>query len=195
MKNMRLLIIAFAVAILLSAMLLPATAVYEPVEAFIHFEVKGNLPSEKCMFRLEAISSDAPLPVKGEKEVVGDGSESFRIDGLARPGVYSYRLYQIKGTNEKCVYDDTVYMISVIVSNGPAEKLVVNYTIEQGESVAEKENEVIFRNSYPDNPKTGDDNASSKWDIYLTVASAVIIACAIALIAIWIKSKKRSSSN
>lgn len=190
MKNMRLLIIVFAVVILLSAMLLPATAVYEPVDAFIHFEVKGNLPSEKCMFRLEAITSDAPLPVKGEKEVVGDGSESFRIDGLARPGIFSYRLYQVKGANEKCVYDDTVYMISVIVSNGPAEKLVVNYTIEQGENVAEKENEVIFRNSYRDNPKTGDNNISSRWDIYLVISSLVLIACAIILLSLWIKRKK-----
>lgn len=190
MKNMRLLIIVFAVVILLSAMLLPATAVYEPVDAFIHFEVKGNLPSEKCMFRLEAITSDAPLPVKGEKEVVGDGAESFRIDGLARPGIFSYRLYQVKGANEKCVYDDTVYMISVIVSNGPAEKLVVNYTIEQGENVAEKENEVIFRNSYRDNPKTGDNNISSRWDIYLVISSLVLIACAIILLSLWIKRKK-----
>lgn len=184
MKNMRLLIIAFAVVILFSAMLLTATAAYEAVDAFVPFEVKGNLPAERCLFRLEAISSDAPLPAKGEKEIVGNGTESFQINELTEPGIYSYRLYQVRGTNEKCVYDDTVYMISVIVSNSPSEKLIVNYTITQGESEAPKETEVVFWNSYPDNPKTGDANASSKWDIYLVAASVVIIACGIVLIAI-----------
>ncbi|HZK25767.1 MAG TPA: FctA domain-containing protein, partial [Oscillospiraceae bacterium] len=49
--------------------------------------------------------------------VTGAGSTSFPAISYDRVGSYTYTLYQEPGENDKAVYDDTVYLLTVYVTN------------------------------------------------------------------------------
>ena len=106
-------------------MVLPAYAAELPgVSVPVTISLSGTLPSpaEDFTVVLKADDADYPMPegtVNGAytMTIAGEGAENFPNIVYDRVGVYTYTIYQVDGTNEKCTYDDTVYALIVTVSN------------------------------------------------------------------------------
>ena len=168
MKKTIYLLLVFSLVI--ASFLFPVSAAYLPVEASVEFVVNGNSPSEVCTFRLEAVTHDSPLP----ETTTGNVTKSFGSISYFSPGIHEYRLSQVRGSNTKCIYDDTVYLVTVVVANDKDGNLVVSYVIEKEGDDTAKFDVALFTNSYPDEPKTGDEMGAHRRKMTILAASAAV---------------------
>ncbi|MDD4323258.1 MAG: FctA domain-containing protein [Eubacteriales bacterium] len=79
-------------------------------------------PEEIYLIKLEADDPAYPMPAESVDGVYtlsirGAASESFPAISFSRVGIYTYTLYQESGTNTQAVYDDTIYLLTVYVTN------------------------------------------------------------------------------
>ena len=188
-------------------MALPTYAAELPeVSVPVTISLSGTLPNpaEDYTVVLKADDADYPMPngtVNGvySMTITGEGTENFPMITYGRVGVYTYTVYQVAGTNKKCTYDDTVYALTVTVSNkmdysgleaaamlyldSVGEKLSVagfdnEYEVEQPIDMPEIDDEVTPVSS--DTPKTGDETMAIRYIIFILISLGVII-CLLAI--------------
>ena len=168
---------------------LPAYAAELPgVSVPVTISLSGTLPypAEDYTVVLKAEDAAYPMPsgtISGAYTVTitGKGTKNFPVISYDRVGVYTYRIYQVAGTNKKCTYDDTVFTLKVTITNkedySGLEATAVLYPDSDGEKLPGAE----FVNKYQvappsDSPKTGDESAPALYAALLIVSMAVIVA-------------------
>ncbi len=110
-------------------------------------------PEETYLIRLKSDDPAYPMPagsVDGvfSLPVTGAGSASFPAISFPLVGIYTYTLYQEAGDNEQAVYDDTVYLLTVYVSNDEhgGDELKTQWVLRRDGSDAKQD--AIFTNHY-----------------------------------------------
>ena len=152
-KNLTTLLI-FVMVILL----LPSTVFAGSMPGFklpVTVKLSGTPPTndEDYSIILKADNPGYPMPegsVDGSYKMTikGEGSKNLPKIEFSSLGVYTYKIYQLSGSNKLAKYDDSVYNLVVFVTNsedGTGLEITVNLYL-QGEK--EKHDEVIFENKY-----------------------------------------------
>lgn len=169
-------------------MVLPAYAAELPgVSVPVTISLSGTLPypAEDYMVVLKADDVDYPMPngsVDGAYSltITGEDTENFPTITYDRVGVYTYKVYQVAGRNQKCTYDDTVYSLTVTITNkedySGLEATAVLYPDSDGDKLPGAE----FANKYKvdppsDTPKTGDESSPLLYAVLSVVSMGVIV--------------------
>lgn len=129
-----------------------APSVSIPVEIIL----SGTLPedAEDFTVRLEALDAANPMPegsVDGvyTMTVTGAGTASFPPITFTRVGIYEYRIYQVKGSNTDVIYDDTVYLLTIYVTNAEDGSGLELSAVLTPDDAATKDPSAAFTNVYP----------------------------------------------
>lgn len=169
-------------------MVLPAYAAELPgVSVPVTISLSGTLPNpaEEYTVVLKADDAEYPMPdgsVDGAYSltITGEDTENFPTITYDRVGIYTYTVYQVTGTNQKCTYDDTVYSLTVTISNkedySGLEATAVLYPDSDGDKLPGAE----FANKYKvappsDTPKTGDESSPLLYAVLIVVSMGVIV--------------------
>lgn len=182
-------------------MVLPAYAAELPgVSVPVTISLSGTLPypAEDFTVVLKADDAAYPMPngtVNGaySMTITGEDTDNFPMITYERVGVYTYTVYQVAGTNKKCTYDDTVYSLTVTVSNKAdyrgLEATAVLYPDSEGDKLPGAEFENKYKVEPPsdtpktgnestppsDTPKTGDESTPLLYAVLIVVSMGVII--------------------
>ena len=171
-----------------TTMIMPAYAEELPgVSVPVTISLSGTLPypAEDYMVVLKADDSAYPMPegsVDGAYSltITGEDTENFPTITYDRVGIYTYTVYQVAGTNQKCTYDDTVYSLTVTISNkedySGLEATAVLYPDSGGDKLPGAE----FANKYKvdppsDTPKTGDESSPLLYAVLTAVSMGMIV--------------------
>ena len=93
---------------------------YEPLTVRLPFSyIDTSRMSGTCTVKIENLNG-APAP-DAETKVVKDGGNDYFSVEITTPGIYSYKVYQVAGSDKSVSYDDTVYTITIYVTNGAKE--------------------------------------------------------------------------
>lgn len=169
-------------------MVLPAYAAELPgVSVPVTLSLSGSLPypAEDYTVVLKADDAAYPMPegsVDGAYSltITGEDTENFPTITYDRVGIYTYTVYQVAGANQKCTYDDTVYSLTVTISNkedySGLEATAVLYPDSDGDKLPGAE----FANKYKvdppsDMPKTGDESSPLLYAVLIVVSMGVIV--------------------
>jgi len=179
-----------------------ATAVLPDVE----IDLKGSVPSkdEDYVIKLQALDASYPMP-EGSKDgvytmtITGEGKKALPKIAYPELGIYKYKIWQKKGDNSKCTYDESVYHMTISVTNN---KTMDGYSVVVAlykEGVTEKQEKVEFVNTYksssshkpkpeppkpePLTPKTGDYTNVAMYAVLMSVS-------ALALILLFVKKRR-----
>lgn len=140
-----------------------------------------------------------PMPT-GDKDVTltitGEKTAKFPSISYQEPGIYSYTISQIKGSNDQCTYDDTVYDMTVYVTNKKdGTGMESTITVVNAEKLGKKDAEILFTNRYASKaptpspsepakkadqttslffPKTGDESGIGVWMLLALMALVVL---------------------
>lgn len=162
--------------------------------------LSGTLPEKAEEFTMQLTADDSSVPMpEGSKDnvysmtIAGAGEKAFPAVVYDKLGIYHYTIKQLKGTNKDCTYDESVYSLTVYVTNSETEegKFDISYTLYKNDG-KEKLDEVIFKNVYktvvPTVPKTGDES---------DLLSNMIIMAGSAMLVVFlgIVSHKRRKNN
>lgn len=171
-----------------TTMILPAYAAELPgVSVPVTISLSGTLPypAEDYMVVLKADDSAYPMPegsVDGvySLTITGEDTENFPTITYDRVGIYTYTVYQVAGSNKKCTYDDTVYALTVTISNkedfSGLEATAVLYPDSDGEKMPGAEFENKYKVEPPsDTPKTGDESSPLLYAVLIVVSMGVIV--------------------
>lgn len=154
----------------------------------VKITLSGTLPSTEENFKvvLKADEKDYPMPkgaVNGTcyMTITGADTEYFPTITYDRVGVYTYTIYQVAGTNKKCKYDDTVYSLTVTVSNKADYSGLEVTAVLNSDSGENKLILAEFKNKYkvvPPSygPKTGDESTPWLYVLLIVVCMGVIVA-------------------
>lgn len=118
----------------------------------IEIHCDGDLPTEKESFVIELVpdKSDYPMPDESENgvyQISVNSNDSAVIEiPCDRVGVYTYTVKQLPGDNDVCIYDESVYGITVFVTYAEDGSLEVNIAVYDSNS--QKESAVEFSNYY-----------------------------------------------
>ena len=186
-----------------------AEGFYKPVDAVIPFICyAGDGVESEFRIQIRSESVGAPLPEEDTIHVDQEGQGSFRIE-LTEPGTFDYLVYEIEGSDEKVLYDETRYDVHVYVTCGEDDRLdymvAVNYA-----DTAEKPSKVEFKNDVksesrtteevtteqttekpPTDVKTGDDTSLTLLITLCTVSASGILA----LLGLIMLRKKRDNEE
>ena len=180
-------------------MTVPAFAAENPgVSIPVTVSLSGTLPkpAEDFTIKLRADNASYPMPEGSVGDIytmtiTGADTKNFPTITYNRVGVYTYTVYQVAGTNQKCTYDDTVYSLTVTISNkedySGLEATAVLYPDSDGDKLPGAE----FANKYKvdppsDTPKTGDESSPLLYAVLIAVSMGVIVTLFLTR-----KSKKR----
>lgn len=128
-------------------------------------QVKGNSPKPEETYSLVLTpeNDETPMPSgagKGEYVMsqVGPGTGAFPPISYDRVGIYHYTIHQEKGKSSLGTYDDTVYSVTVSVTNGSAGLETTVAVHPSGKDVKVEAASFVNTYAYPpsDTPKTGD---------------------------------------
>ncbi len=133
--------------------------------------IEGTAPSksETYTFKLEADDPSFPMPkAAGGKSsmtmtIKGEGIKEFGKIEFTEPGVYTYKVTEVAGSNSDCDYDGTVYTVRATVDEDSDGNLHVQREYFK-DGVEYDAAAFEFVNVYPDEPdkgtgvKTGDDS-------------------------------------
>ena len=149
----RILSCALALLMLLALAAVPALAEDGAlkVEVPVKVEAKGNVGSDTVAVELAAVTAGAPMPEgssdgKYTKTVKGTGTVSLPLS-FTSAGIYNYTIKQLPGSDDKAVYDSSVYKLIVYVSYKDG---VLGITTVVEDASGDKVGDVVFRNVYPD---------------------------------------------
>ena len=123
------------------------------------------------------------LKGEGIDETVKNVGASVKFSALefVKPGTYTYKLTEVKGNADGITYDETVYTVTVTVTDDGMGQLTAEVKYDQTP---------VFRNTYEapkveiENPKTGDQTG-------LTVMTAMMMLSAVSLMAVLVIGKKK----
>lgn len=152
--------------------------------------LSGTLPSPAETFTVKIKADDIAYPMPQGSEngiytmtITGADTENIPAITYSKVGIYTYTIYQVKGTNGKCTYDDTVYTLTVNITNAGdgrgMETMAVLYPDEESskQPVAEFDNvyDMKLEPTVPsDDPMTGDESNLVLY-IVLVCASGITI--------------------
>lgn len=127
--------------------------------------LKGAVPGTPEDYAIKMQAEDAAYPMP---EGTQDGVYTMTIKGAGKKalpsisyddlGIYKYKIWQEAGTHSRATYDKSIYHMTVSVIN--------NYTYDgytvvialYEEGVTEKQDKIVFENSYKKKPKDDDDD-------------------------------------
>lgn len=72
--------------------------------------------------KIESENKNSPEPVSDVLNVTENGTGYFEIN-ITEPGTFSYKLYEIAGSDPYIQYDESVYVVKVFVENGEDDDL------------------------------------------------------------------------
>ena len=157
------LVFVMTLCAVLSCAISPVKAAFEytPITAEIPFSCAmtggGNTTFE---FVIERIDADSPAPAQDVITVDGTGTAKFDVK-IDEPGTYRYKVYEKKGANSDIIYDETVYMVTLFVTN--TKEGTLEYQVILAKEGMVKPTEVAFINDAVRKPdrkdpvvKTGD---------------------------------------
>jgi len=131
-------------------------------------EIAGeNAPTEtEFNIYMETLDKANPMPEVTELLLTGTDNGTFGPITYTKPEDYQYRIYQATGNAKHITYDDTVYTVTVRVTNADDGSLnAVIWAIRDGEE--NKVDKITFVNEYEPpvvaKPKTGDTNDMAMW--------------------------------
>lgn len=120
----------------------------EPISVKIDVETKlnGSVPktSEDYVFVLKSSETGKEITCT----VNGEGKGTFEGLTFNKVGVYNFVVTQQKGSNTDCVYDDTVYYLTVTVFYNENSYDFDIAAIVYKDGVDEKQDSIIFENTY-----------------------------------------------
>lgn len=90
----------------------------------VNVSLEGTLPTkaEEFTINLKAEDISNPMPSNSTDEiykmiVTGEDIKSLPEIVFSRVGIYRYTIWQDKGNNADCSYDNSVYYLTVYVTN------------------------------------------------------------------------------
>lgn len=145
--------IALLLPLLLMLMLFPLRASAEDYSCTASIPVRVSLTGEIDTEFVVQISSEEgdPLPEEDVLKIRGSGNATFGDITYTAPGNYHYTVVQQGGNIPYLTYDDTVYRVTVRVTNNEEGGLTPEIWAIKGEQT-EKTSELVFVNIY--NPAT-----------------------------------------
>lgn len=117
--------------------------------------LRGNVPKDVGSFTFELFpqSANAPMPQDcdedGTKRLILSRTQengSFGKISFSKAGVHTYTIREVKGDDERCVYDDTVYTLKVYVLNDDGILDIVTTLLN--ETTGKKHTAAEFTNVY-----------------------------------------------
>lgn len=166
----------------------------------IKLEGTAPSPAEKYKILLKAEGSlTSPMPSGSTDEgyvlsIKGSGTEKLPVLSFESPGVHTYTISQIKGSNSQCSYDETVYTMKVYVTNNENGPGLVSEIVLTVPGMDGKPEHIIFVNKYPtvpddpddpDGPQTGD--SSHLW-LYICLGAVSLTA----LVTLFLTKRRKS---
>lgn len=118
----------------------------------VSIELEGDLPVREEQFQVKLVPEDPdyPMPEDGKDVITihGDAMDSFADICYSHPGIYYYKIYQIKGASD-CKYDQREYQLTVTVLNSSTgEELEISAALYENSGVG-KIQDPVFYNEYP----------------------------------------------
>ena len=170
-------------------MVLPAYAAEEgpKVSVPVKSSLKGTLPkpSESYTVVPKADNAAYPMPAGSENgscsmTITGAGTKNFPEITYSRVGVYTYKLSQTAGTNKKCTYDKTEYLLKVTITNKSDYSGLEATVVLRPSADADKVDQAEFTNKYKvessNTVKTGDESTPALYAALVVISMAVIVA-------------------
>lgn len=118
----------------------------------VTFHQSGNMPEDPEQFTVELVPTDPsfPMPTESEagvyrKQITAGTSDAVSIP-CDRVGVFTYTVRQVPGENPHCIYDATVYQVTVFVTYAQTGGVEVNM-VAHIDGVEEKR-DIEFSNYY-----------------------------------------------
>ena len=107
---------------------------YNPLTVRLPFSyIDTSRMSGTCTVKIENLNG-SPAP-DAETKVVKDGESDYFSVVMTVPGVYTYKVYQVAGSDKAVYYDDTVYTISIYVTNAEQEgELTYVFAVESSKT-------------------------------------------------------------
>lgn len=181
---------AVMLAIMISLALCGAAlAAQEPVmvNQEVIITLSGTLPKHKETFTvvMQALDDSNPMPggqtggtysieILGEEKTGNSGW--FPTMTYTRPGIYEYKVWQEPGTHKRGTYDDTVYTMTVQVTNTPdysAFELVVFFNDDEG---GPKPDNNLFHNEYTVvNGSATPTGVADDWPYYFAASGVLML--------------------
>lgn len=147
--------IALLLSLLFMLVLFPLQASAEDYSCTVSIPVRVSLTGEIDTEFVIQISTEeeAPMPEKDRVNIRGNGNAAFGDITYTEPGDYHYTVVQQEGEEPYLTYDDTVYRLTVRVTNNDEGGLVPEiWAVKDGQT--EKTAELLFTNVYdPDGGK------------------------------------------
>ena len=150
--------------------------------------LSGQLPkpAENYTIKLRADDPSYPMPagtVNGvyEMKITGAATQNFPTITYDRVGIYTYTVWQEAGSNKKCTYDETMYFLTVYITNaedGSGLESTVVLHLKPGLE-GEKVPDIVFANKYawdPKSPRTSDDATPVLYAVMIAGGLGVITA-------------------
>lgn len=191
MKRLMSTVLGILMAVMcMMGMTLPAFAAENPgISIPVTVSLSGTLPkpAEDFTIKLRADNASYPMPEGAVGDIytmtiTGEDTKNLPTISYSRVGVYTYTVYQVAGSNKKCTYDDTVYTLTVYITNAEdgsgLEATAVLYPDSEGDKLPGAE----FKNVYetvkptnPDTPQTGDESNPILYAVLIAVSLGVIV--------------------
>lgn len=141
-------------------------------------------PAENYTIELKSVDG-APMPadaVDGVSSITiaGAGSATLPTLTFERVGIYEYTISQKAGTTAKCTYDDSVYHLTVYVTNSESGDSLEVTAVMYKNDETDKVEVAAFTNVYPTvtPAPTGDITATGvvdSWPMYLAGALVLLV--------------------
>lgn len=141
--------IALLLSLLLMLVLLPLRASAEDYSCTATIPVRVSLTGEIDTEFIIRISTEeeAPMPEEDALKIRGSGQAAFGAITYTEPGDYHYTVVQQEGEEPYLTYDDTVYRVTVRVTNADEGGLVPEIWAVKDQQT-EKTPELLFANLY-----------------------------------------------
>ena len=116
-----------------------------PVNAEVPFKcVKAEkVLGEKYNIVIERMDESSPEPDTDEITLSGTGTGIFGIE-IDEPGTYQYKVYERTGTNKNIIYDDTIYEVTLFVTQD--DDGILDYQVILSNGTIFKPTEIKFVN-------------------------------------------------
>lgn len=155
-KSLRKFVLSFIFMMMCLTILSPAALAAEnpSIEISATITLSGVSPalSENFPIQLSGDELTDPMPVGSVNGVAsliitGDGTVTFPKTTFTRVGTYKYTIRQQPGADPDCVYDDTIYHLTVFVTNATDGGLEITSVLNR-EGETQKSPQVLFNNRY-----------------------------------------------
>lgn len=203
-------ILGMVMAVMCMMMAVPVTAAENPgVSIPVTVSLSGTQPElpEDFNIKWKADDDSYPMPEGAEGDVytmliTGAGTKSFPMITYDRVGIYTYTIYQEAGNNKKCTYDDTVYTLTVYITNAEDGSGLEATAVLYPDTEGDKMTGAGFKNEYEtENPNVPDiekkeDGKSTTTESLKTgdeatpILYAVLFAVSLGVIAILFLNRK-----